>query len=88
MISNQLPLRFTKAVRFWCGGAQETHWATCHNGVTHSKTKEFLKSPRFFKSLWYIIFKKIRISSLVAILCSLIDNWALKIEIFWSHIDY
>ena len=25
---------FRKAGRVWCGGAQETHWATCHNGVT------------------------------------------------------
>ena len=33
--------------RVWCGGARETHLATCHNGVTSSKTKEFLKSPCF-----------------------------------------
>ena len=38
------PLRFRKAGRVWCGGALETHWATCHNEVTASKTKEFLKS--------------------------------------------
>ena len=37
----------------WCGGARETHWATCHNRVSPSKTKEFLKSPCFFRSLWY-----------------------------------
>ena len=24
-----LPLRFRKAGRLWCGGAPETHWATC-----------------------------------------------------------
>ena len=37
-----LPLRFTKARRVMCGGARETHWATCQNGVTSSKTKGFL----------------------------------------------
>ena len=26
---------------------RETHLAICHNGVTPSKTKEFLKSPFF-----------------------------------------
>ena len=30
----KLPLRFSKAGREFCGGALETHWATCHNGVT------------------------------------------------------
>ena len=30
-----------------CGGAQETHLATCHNIVTPRKTEEFLKSPYF-----------------------------------------
>ena len=45
-----LPLRYRKAGRVLYCGARETHLATCHNGVTHSKTKEFLKSPRFFKS--------------------------------------
>ena len=29
----------------WFGGAREIHWATSHNQVTSSKTKEFLKSP-------------------------------------------
>lgn len=24
-------LRFRKAGTEWCGGAGETHWATCHN---------------------------------------------------------
>ena len=42
-----IPLRFRKAGRLWCGGARETHWATCHNRVTPSKTKEFLESPCF-----------------------------------------
>ena len=42
-----VPLRFRKAGRVWCGGARETHWATCHNGLTPSKTKEFFKSSRF-----------------------------------------
>ena len=26
---NDIPLRFRKAGRMWCGGARETHWATC-----------------------------------------------------------
>ena len=43
-----LLLRFRKAGRVWCDGARETHWATCHNIVTPSKTKEFLQSPCFF----------------------------------------
>ena len=42
-----LTLWYRKAGRAWCGGARETHWATCHDRVTPSKTKEFLKSPRF-----------------------------------------
>ena len=41
------PLRIRKVGRVWCGGARETHGATCHNGVTPSKTKEFLKFPCF-----------------------------------------
>ena len=49
-----LPLRFRKAETVWCGGARETHWATCHNLVTPSKTKESLKSPCFFRSWWYL----------------------------------
>ena len=40
-------VRFRKAGRVWCGDARETHWATCHNGVSPSKTKEFLESPCF-----------------------------------------
>ena len=40
-----LPLRFRKARKVWCGGARETHWASCHNGVTPSKTEGFIKSP-------------------------------------------
>ena len=40
----------------WCGGARETHWATCHDKVTPSKTKEFLKSPCFFRSYWYLFY--------------------------------
>ena len=44
-----LPLRFRKVGRLWCGGARETYWATCHEGMTHSETKGFLKSS-FFKS--------------------------------------
>ena len=39
----KLPLRFRKAGRVWGGG----HWVTCHKGVTPSKTKAILKSPRF-----------------------------------------
>ena len=48
-----LPLRFRKAGRVWCGGAREPHWATCHNGVTPSKTKEVLKYSCFLRSLRY-----------------------------------
>ena len=45
-----ISLRFRKAGRVWCGGARETHWATCHNEVTPSETKELLKSPCFFRT--------------------------------------
>ena len=45
-----VPLRFRKAGRLWRGGARETHLEKCHNGVTPCKTKEFLKSSRFFRS--------------------------------------
>ena len=51
----QLPWGFRKAGRGWCGGARETHWATCHNGVTPSKTKELLKSPWVFRSQWSLM---------------------------------
>ena len=44
----KLPLRLRKVAKVWSGGARETHWATCHNGMTPSKTKESLKSPGFF----------------------------------------
>ena len=47
----EVPLRFRKAGRVWCGDARETHGARCHNGVTPSKTKEFLKSPCLFLNL-------------------------------------
>ena len=43
IVYDSLPLRFRKAGRAYCGGAQEIHCATCHNGVTPSKTKEILK---------------------------------------------
>ena len=36
----------------WCGGALETHWATCLNKVTPRKTKEFLKFSCFFRFKW------------------------------------
>ena len=49
-ILTSLPLRFRKAERVWCGGAPEPHWSTRYNGVTPRKTKEFLKSPCFFRS--------------------------------------
>ena len=43
-----IPLNIKKKKgRVWWGGARETHWATCHKGVTPSKTKEFLESPCF-----------------------------------------
>ena len=38
-----IPLKFRKAGRVWCGGAR----VTCHNIVTSSKIKEFLKYPCF-----------------------------------------
>ena len=47
---NFLPLRFRKAGKVWCGGARETHYDTCHNRVTPSKTKKLLKTPCFFRS--------------------------------------
>ena len=47
-----LPLRFGNAGRVWFCGARETHSTTCHNEVTPRKTREFLKSPCFFRSLW------------------------------------
>ena len=34
-----IPLRFGKARKVWCDGAQENHWVTCHNRVTPSKTE-------------------------------------------------
>ena len=49
----RLPLRFRKAGRLWCGGARGTHWATCHNWVIVTKTKQSLWSPCFSRSLWY-----------------------------------
>ena len=49
-IYKNIPLRLRKAGRVWCGGARETHCATCNNRVTPSKTKEFLRSPCFFRS--------------------------------------
>ena len=50
-----LLLKFSKAGRVSCGGARETHWATCHNGVTPSKTKEFFKSSCFFEISMVVI---------------------------------
>ena len=54
---NLVTLRFRKAGGVLCGGARETHWPTCHNKVTPSKPKEFLKYPRFFRSSRYDIQK-------------------------------
>ena len=45
-----LYLRFRKAGKLRCGSAREPHWAICHNRMTPRKTKEFLKSPCFFRS--------------------------------------
>ena len=42
---NYMPLRCRKTGRVCCCGARETHSVTCHNRVTPSKIKEFLKSP-------------------------------------------
>ena len=50
ILGQDIPLRFRKAGRGWCGGALETHGAACHHGVILSKTKEFLKSPCFSRS--------------------------------------
>ena len=47
---NLVSLRFRKAGRVWCGGAQEANRTTWHNRVTPIKTEEFLNSPRFFRS--------------------------------------
>ena len=47
---HNLPFRFRQAGRLRCGGARETHCATCHDGVASSKTKQFLKSSCFFRS--------------------------------------
>ena len=49
---NVSPLWFRKAERASFGGARESHWAMYHNRVTPHKTKEFLKSPHFFRFLW------------------------------------
>ena len=54
----KIPLKFRKAGRVWCGGARETHWVTCHNRVTSSKTKESLKSSCFSRFLWYLLLKE------------------------------
>ena len=54
-----IPLRFRKAGRMWCGGARETHWATCHNKVTVTKTKQSLKAPAFLSSYGMLIGVKI-----------------------------
>ena len=61
---NIIPLRLRKAGRVCCCGAQETHWL-CHNEVTPSKTKDFLRSPCFFRSQWYLQAQNIDI-----------ENWA------------
>ena len=74
-----LPLRFRKAGRAWYGGARETHWATSHNRVTPSNTKEFSKSSRFFRSSWY------RLNSVFWILlCEL--SFLLHLKVFSSFI--
>ena len=51
----KIALRFRRAGRVWCGGARGTHWATCHNGVTVSKTKQSNRSSYFSAALWYMI---------------------------------
>ena len=45
--NEKIPLSFKKAGRVLCGGARETHWATCHNRVTPTKTTEFSNLPAF-----------------------------------------
>ena len=50
-----LPSRFWKAGRVWCGDARETHWATCHNEVTPSKTKEQNQISLLFQILIVLI---------------------------------
>ena len=50
LLKNIQPLKFKKAGRMRCGGARETRWATCHNRLTPSGTKDFLQSPCFLRS--------------------------------------
>ena len=52
----QVPLRFRKEGRpsGGCGGARETYWVTCHNGMTATKTKQSLRYPCFSRPLWLI----------------------------------
>ena len=70
---------FRKAGRVWCGGARKTQWATCHNRVTPTKTKEFLKSPRFFRSSWENIKKsKIGLESFHVYFSTLFNKNCLK----------
>ena len=52
---NVISLRCRKAGRVWFGGARETHWATCPNGVTVSKRKQSIKSP------WFLYINKLYI---------------------------
>ena len=48
--SNYSTVKIYKSRKGWSGGARETHWATCHNEVTPSKTQEFLDSSCFLRS--------------------------------------
>ena len=78
-----LPLRFRKAGRVWCGGARESHWATGHNRVTVSKTKQCFKSPCFSSSLWYITSRNDRNNIVIYDSNELIISWKLWISKFF-----
>ena len=85
---HSVPLRFRKVGRVRCGGARETHLATCHNGVTPIKTKEFLKSS-FFSDLngtisnWFLQF--VSKPDLFADFCSHKDASNQKIYCFFLN---
>ena len=75
-----------------CDGARETHWTTCHNGVTPSKTKEFLKSPRFFDLngmifLNYGFYFKLSLTKFFQENRIIIVEVTLIFNIFLSHFD-
>ena len=76
-----IQLRSKKARSVWCGGERETHWATCHNEVTPSKTKEIVKCPCFFRSEWYIFWNRWRSSRICCRFA--MDDIHSPIKFFW-----